>query len=123
MQGRMNRKTARLSSSTNPHSAFRNPQSKKRWDLEATPEKKKRARQIIRLLKKEYPGARCSLDHSNPLELLVATILSAQCTDERVNLVTADLFRKYRSAEDYAAAPVAKLERDITRPASSPTRP
>jgi endonuclease-3 len=105
--------TARLSSSTNPHSAIRNPQSKKRWDLEATPEKKKRARQIVRLLKKEYPDARCSLDHSNPLELLVATILSAQCTDERVNLVTADLFRKYRSWRDYADASAAELERDI----------
>ncbi|HEX3557758.1 MAG TPA: endonuclease III [Pyrinomonadaceae bacterium] len=81
--------------------------------MEAAPEKKKRARQIIRLLKREYPGARCSLNHSNPLELLVATILSAQCTDERVNLVTAELFRKYRTAEDYAAAPVAELERDI----------
>ncbi|HEV7890571.1 MAG TPA: hypothetical protein VGP08_08030, partial [Pyrinomonadaceae bacterium] len=64
--------------------------------MEATPEKKKRVRQIIRTLKKEYPDARCSLDHTSPLELLVATILSAQCTDERVNLVTADLFRKYR---------------------------
>ena len=81
--------------------------------MEAALEKKKRARQIVRLLKREYPEARCSLNHSNPLELLVATILSAQCTDERVNLVTAELFRKYRSAEDYAAAPVAKLERDI----------
>lgn len=81
--------------------------------MEAAPEKKKRARQVIRLLKKEYPEARCSLNHSNPLELLVATILSAQCTDERVNLVTAELFRKYRTAEDYAAAPVAELERDI----------
>ena len=81
--------------------------------MEAAPERKKRARRIIRLLKKEYPDARCSLNYSNPLELLVATILSAQCTDERVNLVTADLFRKYRTAEDYAAAPAAELERDI----------
>ena len=81
--------------------------------MEVTPEKKKRVRQIIRLLKKEYPDARCSLDHSNPLELLVATILSAQCTDERVNLVTADLFRKYRTWRDYADAPTAELERDI----------
>ena len=84
-----------------------------RCDLEATPEKKKNVRQIIRLLKKEHPDARCSLDHSNPLELLVATILSAQCTDERVNLVTADLFRKYRTWRDYADAPTAELERDI----------
>ncbi|HEV7889742.1 MAG TPA: endonuclease III, partial [Pyrinomonadaceae bacterium] len=64
-------------------------------------------------LKKEYPDARCSLDHTSPLELLVATILSAQCTDERVNLVTADLFRKYRTWEDYASAPSGELERDI----------
>jgi endonuclease-3 len=81
--------------------------------VETTPEKKKRVRQAIRLLKKEYPDARCSLDYSNPLELLVATILSAQCTDERVNIVTADLFRKYRSWRDFAEAPAAELERDI----------
>jgi len=81
--------------------------------LEETPEKKRRVRRIIGTLKKEYPDARCSLDHTSPLELLVATILSAQCTDERVNLVTADLFRKYRTWEDYASAPTAELERDI----------
>lgn len=81
--------------------------------MEETPEKKKRVQRIIRTLKKEYPDARCSLDHASPLELLVATILSAQCTDERVNLVTADLFRKYRTWEDYASAPSAELERDI----------
>lgn len=81
--------------------------------MEETPDKKKRVRRIIRTLKKEYPDARCSLDHTSPLELLVATILSAQCTDERVNLVTADLFRKYRTWEDYASAPTAGLERDI----------
>lgn len=73
----------------------------------------KRARRIISLLKREYPDATCSLNHTSPLELLVATILSAQCTDERVNLVTADLFRKYRTCEDYAAAPAAELEQDI----------
>ena len=61
----------------------------------------------------EYPEARCSLDYTNPLELLVATILSAQCTDERVNAVTADLFRKYRTWEDYASAPASELEHDI----------
>ena len=81
--------------------------------MEAAPERKKRAGRIVRLLKKEYPDARCSLNYSNPLELLVATILSAQCTDERVNLVTAELFRKYRTAEDYARALAAELERDI----------
>ena len=81
--------------------------------MEATPEKKRRAGRIVRALKKEYADARCSLDHASPLELLVATILSAQCTDERVNLVTADLFRKYRTWEDYASAPASELERDI----------
>jgi endonuclease-3 len=81
--------------------------------LEATPEKKKRVRRVISTLKKRYPDARCSLDHTSPLELLVATILSAQCTDERVNLVTADLFRKYRTWEDYASAHASELERDI----------
>jgi endonuclease-3 len=60
-----------------------------------------------------YPDAKCSLDFSNPLELLIATQLSAQCTDERVNLVTRDLFRKYRSAEDYATVSQNELEQDI----------
>jgi endonuclease-3 len=68
---------------------------------------------IIDRLKKEYPDARCSLNHSNPLELLIATILSAQCTDERVNIVTADLFRKYRSCQDYLDIEPAQLEREI----------
>ena len=64
-------------------------------------------------LKKAYPGARCELDHTNPLELLVATILSAQCTDKRVNLVAADLFKKYRSAADFAQASLVELEEAI----------
>ncbi|HEX8145532.1 MAG TPA: endonuclease III [Pyrinomonadaceae bacterium] len=76
-------------------------------------EEKQRTRKIISRLKREYPNARCSLNHSSPLELLIATILSAQCTDERVNLVTADLFRKYRSPSDYALAPQGELEADI----------
>jgi endonuclease-3 len=79
----------------------------------ASTEEKKRAREVVRRLKREYPDARCSLDHTSPLELLVATILSAQCTDERVNLVTADLFRKYRRAEDYFSVAQAELEQDI----------
>ena len=79
----------------------------------ASKEEKQRTRTIIARLRKAYPDAECSLRHTNPLELLVATILSAQCTDERVNLVTADLFRKYRTWEDYASAPSAELERDI----------
>ena len=74
---------------------------------------KQRTRRIIRLLRREYPGAHCSLDHKNPLELLVATILSAQCTDERVNLVTADLFRKYNGCRDYLRVEQGELETDI----------
>ena len=74
---------------------------------------KTRVQQIVRALKKTYPNATCALNHSNPFELLVATILSAQCTDERVNIVTASLFRKYRSVADFAAADPAELEQDI----------
>jgi endonuclease-3 len=74
---------------------------------------KKRTREIIRRLKRVYPDAKCSLNHSNPFELLVATILSAQCTDERVNIVTADLFRKYRKPEDYLKVSARELEKDI----------
>ena len=81
--------------------------------MEATPAEKKRAGRIVKLLRREYPEARCSLDYGNALELLVATILSAQCTDERVNVVTSGLFRKYRTWEDYASAPPAELEADI----------
>jgi endonuclease-3 len=80
--------------------------------LENTAEKR-RTEKIIKLLKREYPDARCSLDHTSPLELLIATILSAQCTDERVNQVTVNLFRKYRRAEDYLQVAQAELETDI----------
>ncbi|HKS26306.1 MAG TPA: endonuclease III [Pyrinomonadaceae bacterium] len=76
-------------------------------------EERERTRKIIRLLKREYPQAACSLDYSSPLELLVATILSAQCTDERVNNLTPALFRKYGSCEDYLKVPQSELEQDI----------
>ncbi|MBV8780226.1 MAG: endonuclease III [Phycisphaerae bacterium] len=68
---------------------------------------------ILPILEETYPGAKCSLNFKSPLELLVATILSAQCTDERVNIVTKTLFRKYRKPADYAAAPADELEKDI----------
>jgi len=74
---------------------------------------KERSAQIVRALKKTYPDATCALNHTNPFELLIATILSAQCTDERVNIVTAALFRKYRKPEDYIAISQEELERDI----------
>ncbi len=71
------------------------------------------ARKIDKILKKKYRGAKISLNFSNALELLVATILSAQCTDERVNKVTPSLFKKYRKAIDFANAPEGELEEDI----------
>jgi endonuclease III len=71
---------------------------------------KEHAAAIIAKLRKIYPDAHCELDFTNPLELLVATILSAQCTDKRVNLVTADLFKKLRTAADYAAISQEELE-------------
>ena len=76
-------------------------------------EKEKRTGKIIVLLKKRYPDARCALNFKTPLELLVATILSAQCTDERVNKVTKNLFKKYKRVEDYARAKPEILENDI----------
>jgi endonuclease-3 len=71
---------------------------------ETPAERKRRTRSIIARLKREFPDATCALDHANSLELLVATILSAQSTDARVNIVTPALFAKYKSAADYAAA-------------------
>ena len=80
---------------------------------ESLTKKKARARSIIRLLERAHPDAKIALECSNPLELLVATILAAQCTDERVNQVTRTLFKKYTTAEDYARADLATLEREI----------
>ncbi|MBI4323782.1 MAG: endonuclease III [Chloroflexi bacterium] len=74
-----------------------------------------RAQKILAGLHQAYPDAHCELSYTNPLELLIATILSAQCTDKQVNIVTAELFRKYRSAADYAQAGLVALELDIKR--------
>ena len=74
---------------------------------------KERTEKIIKLLKRAHPDAKCALNHSNAFELLIATILSAQCTDERVNKVTADLFRKYRKPEAYLKVPATELQEDI----------
>lgn len=76
-------------------------------------DKNKHTIEIIKRLKKAYPDAHCALVHTSPFELLVATILSAQCTDVRVNIVTADLFRKYRAPKDYVNALPEELEQDI----------
>ena len=80
---------------------------------ETLQQRQARAQAILRRLKMEYPDAKCELDWSTPLELAVATILSAQCTDKRVNLVTPALFRKYRAAKDWAAAPQETLEKEF----------
>jgi len=74
-----------------------------------------RLEKIIAGLRRTYPDAHCELNYSNPLELLVATILSAQCTDKQVNIVTASLFPKYRTAADYANAEPAVFEQEIKR--------
>ena len=72
-----------------------------------------RTKQIIAGLQQAYPQAHCELVHGNPVELLVATILSAQCTDKRVNIVTEKLFKKYRSVKDFAEADLTELENDV----------
>jgi len=76
-------------------------------------QKKARVAKIIAGLQKAYPDAHCELNHSNPLELLIATILSAQCTDKRVNIVTPHLFKKYPTAEAYAKARLPELQEEI----------
>lgn len=76
-------------------------------------DKKRRALKILEILKKEYPTATTELRYKNPLQLLIATILSSQCTDERVNAVTKDLFKKYRTAEDFANSDIEELEEMI----------
>src|SRR2546422_6513042 len=80
---------------------------------ESQPARAVRLKKILAALRRTYPDAHCELNYSNPLELLIATILSAQCTDKRVNLVTAELFKKYRTAAGYANANPAELEQAI----------
>ena len=79
----------------------------------AKKEVKEKAKEVIKRLKKTYPDAKIALKFKNPLQLLIATILSAQCTDERVNEVTKELFRKYKTAEDFAKADLNELAEDI----------
>ncbi len=75
--------------------------------------KKQRAEKVIEILKQVYPNPKCSLIYSTPLEMLIATQLSAQCTDARVNIVTKDLFRKYKNVHDFANADYDELQQDI----------
>jgi|SRR5579859_1430276 len=87
--------------------------AKKKRKTKTFPPAEARIGEILARLEAAYPDAKCSLDHQDPLELLVATILSAQCTDARVNIVTRQLFKKYRSAKDYAVANPAVFEAEI----------
>jgi endonuclease III len=80
---------------------------------ESPAERRARTRKIVARLRREFPEAKCALDHTTPLQLLVATILSAQCTDARVNIVTPALFAKYHTAADYAAADPEQFQREI----------
>ncbi len=80
---------------------------------EALTEKKARTRRIITRLKRAYPDAQCSLSHANPYQLMISTILSAQCTDERVNMVTPELFARFPTPEKMAAAPIEEIEEMI----------
>lgn len=82
---------------------------------ESLTSRRQRTEAIINRLRATYPDAHCELNFSTPLELLVATILSAQCTDKQVNIVTEPLFKKHRSASDFADAPLEELEQDIRR--------
>ncbi|MFM8359650.1 MAG: endonuclease III [Verrucomicrobiota bacterium] len=82
---------------------------------ESLSDRRARTDRLRATLRATYPDAHCELDFRHPLELLVATILSAQCTDRQVNIVTADLFRKYRTAADYARVPLEELQGDIRR--------
>lgn len=77
------------------------------------PDKKERALKIVELLKLEYPTPKPALEYKTPFQLLIATILSAQCTDERVNIVTKELFKKYKSPKDFVSADIDQLKKDI----------
>ena len=81
--------------------------------MESFERRKRRLKSILSLLNKNYPSAHCALNFKNPLELLVATQLSAQCTDKRVNQVTQSLFKKYKTAKDYAKASLSELEKEV----------
>lgn len=104
-------RTERTSTKTAP-SSDKIPASARNY-RESEKALKARALKIVNILKETYPEAKCALEFSSPLEILVATILSAQCTDVRVNIVTKELFKKYKSPKDYLAVPQEELEKDI----------
>jgi endonuclease III len=97
-----------MSTAAKPRSKARSKSARRGADPDP-----KRALTVLKRLKKEFPDAKCALEHETPHQLLVATILSAQCTDVRVNIVTRDLFRKYRDVAAFAAADPAEMEQDV----------
>ncbi len=106
------RKTAKRAEPPNGGATRRAGRRSKRWK-ETVAQRRERAAEIVRRLRVEYPDARCSLDYHNPYQLLVATILSAQCTDERVNQVTPELFARYPTPQELAGARAAELQEII----------
>lgn len=88
-------------------------QKKRRLPSGGVDELKKQVSRVLRRLKADYPDAHCALEHESPFQLLIATILSAQCTDKRVNMVTKDLFEKFPEPADFAAAPVKRIEKSV----------
>ena len=86
---------------------------KSKYDASATAAEKKHAKEVFSLLRKEYPKVKSALNFSNAFQLLIATILAAQCTDERVNIVTKDLFKKYKSPAEFLSVSNEELEKDI----------
>jgi len=109
----MRRKGVRPASERKPRKPSAPRRTTARGKSESIEARRHRAKKIIAILHQLYPDATCALVHRDPLQLVAATILSAQCTDDRVNKVTADLFQRYRTAADYAAADPAVLEREI----------
>jgi endonuclease-3 len=108
------KKTVKKTPTKTKKKVARKPAAKKaQTPAKADARTKKRVLAIIAALQKEFPDAHCALDFDTPLELLVATILAAQCTDARVNMVTPDLFDRYRAARDYLEAPADELEEAI----------
>jgi endonuclease-3 len=103
-------KTTKKAARKTSRKTAKNQRRKPTWPKETPQARRLRTRKILRQLHKAHPEAHCALQHVNPLELLIATILSAQCTDERVNKVTPVLFEKYRTASDYATASRSELE-------------
>lgn len=104
------KKSARKQTKRPAKKPAKRPAKRAGFGRESKAARAKRTHEIIARLKKQYPDAHCSLDHRNPFELLVATILSAQCTDERVNMTTPALFKRYPDAESLAAADTTELE-------------